>query len=121
MAKDDKSPPPRAALDLSDLDASTPAPVPKDPASVAAIKQASDQAGFPSRDPAPKRPRAKRVRTRPKTGRTYPFNTKIKPETYDKICELADTATETEGRVVSMAEIIERAVHSLDVNRGPLR
>lgn len=57
-----------------------------------------------------KRPRRRRA----KTGRTYPFNTKIKPETYDKICDLADTATVKEGRPVSLAEIIERAIEALE-------
>jgi hypothetical protein len=89
------------------------------------IQEISKQSGFTARTstgapadklaPAPKqagtieeRPR----RHRAKTGRTYPFNTKIKPETYEKICTLADTATDREGRPVSLAEIIERALES---------
>lgn len=52
-------------------------------------------------------------RTRGRTGRTYPFNTKIKPETYDMICNMADDATDREGRPVSLAEIIERAMDAL--------
>mgnify|MGYP003670344592 CR=1 FL=1 len=52
-------------------------------------------------------------RTRGRTGRTYPFNTKIRPETYDMICNMADNATDQEGRPVSLAEIIERAMDAL--------
>src|SRR5690242_590977 len=73
------------------------------------IHEISDKAGFIAR--APRRVPAKDVvpaitapdvdeerprRRRAKTGRTYPFNTKIRPETYDKICSLADEATEKE-------------------------
>lgn len=57
-------------------------------------------------------------RTRPRTGRTYPFNTKLKQATYDKICDLADSATENEGRPVSLAEIIERAIYLLEQKTG---
>ena len=53
-------------------------------------------------------------RARTKTGRTYPFNTKIKPETYDTIAALSDRMTEREGRYVSLAEVIEKAVALLD-------
>jgi len=90
------------------------------------IEKISEESGFvaraPSRAPAglPKpapggteAAPARVKRRRAKTGRTYPFNTKIKPETYDEICLLADTATEEEGRPVSLAEIIERAVEAL--------
>lgn len=58
-------------------------------------------------------------RARYKTGRTYPFNTRIKPETYEAICNLADSATENEGRPVSMAEIIERAIDLLQEKSEP--
>jgi hypothetical protein len=84
------------------------------------VQQISEESGFHSRAPltapiksevsstdTPKR------RTRFKTGRTYPFNTKIKPETYELICQLSDEATEREQRPVSMAEIIERALGAL--------
>ncbi|MDD3020656.1 MAG: hypothetical protein PHX61_06710 [Alphaproteobacteria bacterium] len=56
----------------------------------------------------------RKVRRRAKTGRTYPFNTKLKEETYNLICDLADQATEKEGRPVSLAEIIERSVDLLE-------
>lgn len=59
-------------------------------------------------------------RARTKTGRTYPFNTKIKPETYDTIAALSDRMTEQEGRYVSLAEVIEKAVALLD-NRSENR
>ena len=49
-----------------------------------------------------------------KTGRTLSFNTKIRPETYEKIRSLSDKATEREGRPVSFAEIIERGIERLE-------
>jgi|688.fasta_scaffold961754_2 hypothetical protein len=52
----------------------------------------------------------RRIRT--KTGRTYPFNTKIKPEVYSQIVNLSDALSEREGRYVSLAEVIERAIHN---------
>lgn len=55
----------------------------------------------------------KKIRRRAKTGRTYPFNTKLKEETYETICMLADSLTEKEGRPVSLAEVIERSVELL--------
>lgn len=89
------------------------------------VEEISHQAGFTARRaPAPSvsvredepsqlaRPRRRRA----KTGRTFPFNTKIKPEIYDQICALADQATTEEGRPVSLAEIIERAVEALDAS-----
>ena len=90
------------------------------------IHEISEKAGFISKAPIVNnktkanttahvlRPR----RTRAKTGRTYPFNTKIKPETYDLICEIADTSTEEEGRPVSLAEVIERAMDALMIKRS---
>jgi hypothetical protein len=81
------------------------------------VEQISEEVGFRSRSPltAPAKseltlPEQPKRRTRIKTGRTYPFNTKIKPETYELICQLSDEATEAEQRPVSMAEIIERAL-----------
>jgi hypothetical protein len=61
---------------------------------------------------------ARPSRTRAKTGRTHPFNTKIKPDTYDELCNLADSATREEGRPVSLAEILERAVDALKARRA---
>lgn len=55
----------------------------------------------------------KKIRRRAKTGRTYPFNTKLKEETYETICTLADSFTEKEGRPVSLAEVIERGMELL--------
>nr|MBI1231075.1 hypothetical protein [Cytophagales bacterium] len=75
------------------------------------VREISERAGFVSKSPISRSSVVSRARrTRAKTGRTYPFNTKIKPETYDMICYLSDTASEEEGRPVSLAEIIERAV-----------
>lgn len=82
------------------------------------VREISEQAGFVSKSPVAKPTAALRPRrTRAKTGRTYPFNTKIKPETYDMICYLADTASEEEGRPVSLAEIIERAIDRYDSSK----
>jgi hypothetical protein len=58
-------------------------------------------------------PDFKKIRRRAKTGRTYPFNTKLKEETYESICTLADSLTEKEGRPVSLAEVIERSIDLL--------
>ena len=91
------------------------------------IKQISEQSGWnaraprelPAKDavPAEKGPETLKEHRhrgrRTKTGRTFPFNTKIKPETYDQIRSLADEATDKEGRPVSFAEIIERALDRL--------
>jgi hypothetical protein len=60
---------------------------------------------------------AKPRRVRATTGRTYPFNTKIREATYDAICRLADEATAQEGRVVSLAEIVERGTALLEAQR----
>ena len=80
------------------------------------VKEISEKTGFVSQSPSSRKTQAVPRRTRrarAKTGRTYPFNTKIKPETYDMICDLADRATEEEDRPVSLAEIIERSVAAL--------
>ena len=53
-------------------------------------------------------------RRRPRTGRTTPISTVIKPEAYDLLRDFADLATEREGRIVSMAEIIERGLTALE-------
>jgi len=84
------------------------------------VQQISEEAGFHRRSPSATFPKSEltlpdqpKRRTRMKTGRTYPFNTKIKPETYELICRLSDEATEREQRPVSMAEIIERSLDAL--------
>jgi len=93
------------------------------------IQEISEESGFVSKAPAvksqnksksakPKTQSVKKRRTRAKTGRTYPFNTKIKPEIYDLICNIADTSTLEEGRPVSLAEVIERAVAALEIQRS---
>ena len=57
-------------------------------------------------------------RKRAKTGRTHPFNTKIKMMTYDELCFFADSFTQEEGRPVSLAEVLERAVEALKKQRA---
>jgi hypothetical protein len=91
------------------------------------IQEISEKAGFNARAPRrssvkpevadidkpevlPERRRGRRI----KTGRTLSFNTKIRPETYEKIRSLSDKATEKEGRPVSFAEIIERGIEKLE-------
>lgn len=53
------------------------------------------------------------TRRRRATGRTHPFNTKIRPETYDLICQFSDKFSDEEDRPVSMAEVLERALKAL--------
>ena len=92
------------------------------------VEEISKKAGFtatvaPKEAPAPivvppaavmqTTPDFKKIRRRAKTGRTYPFNTKLKEETYETICLLADSLTEKEGRPVSLAEVIERSIELL--------
>ena len=69
-------------------------------------KSANENADY-NRSVAPVR------RARARTGRTHAFNTRIKPETYEDICTLADQATLAEDRPVSLAEIIERGIEAL--------
>lgn len=114
--KEKPAQPTRAALDLSDLGGLSVAPA-SDRKAREKLKEVSEASGFPSREPAPKKPARRRARKRPTTGRTYPFNTKIRPETYDKIVELSEKSSEREGRIVSMAEIIERAIAALEVQK----
>lgn len=88
------------------------------------IEEISEKAGFSARAAAPARGSAppkksvtaapKKRRVRATTGRTYAFNTKIREETYDTICRLADEATKKEGRPVSLAEIVERGTALLE-------
>ena len=53
------------------------------------------------------------TRRRRATGRTHPFNTKVRPETYDLICQFSDKFSDEEDRPVSMAEVLERALKAL--------
>ncbi len=95
------------------------------------VREISEKSGFkatatpsasPEKPPGPARKNSQSSargdrRRRAKSGRTYPFNTKIKEETYNDICSLADAATARENRPVSLAEIIERSVDVLK-NQG---
>jgi hypothetical protein len=97
------------------------------------IREISQQSGFTARavarsaeKPTPVSKKAVTVAERPRrqrarTGRTHAFNTKIKPETYQQICTMADDATGREGRPVSLGEILERALECLaerEMRRG---
>ena len=48
-----------------------------------------------------------------RTGRTHPVNTNIKPEYNDALMELVALLSEREGRPVSKAEVLERAIELL--------
>jgi hypothetical protein len=113
----------RAKLDFSFDD--TPTQAKKDEIS-RKVEEISEQAGFKSRvspksvpEPEVSTNETARVdrRARTRTGRTYPFNTKIKPETYDVITAISDKMTQEEGRYVSLAEVIEKAIELLENKR----
>ncbi len=57
---------------------------------------------------------ARTGRKRHTTGRTRPFNTKLRDETFDKINAFSDQFTEQDGRPVGQAEVIERALAALE-------
>lgn len=106
---------PRATLALDDLD-SAPAPPVRD---AQAVRSAAEASGFTSREPRrTKKPTVQKHR-RPRTGRDYPFNTKIKPQCYELLSRLSYELTEEEGRVVSMAEVLERALDEFAQTREP--
>lgn len=91
---------------------------------VAKAMEVGEKTGFtqaaPRREPIAQKPvirkapvrveEPKQRRHRAKTGRTYAFNTKIRETSYDDLCLLADAYTAEEGRIVSMAEVFERAI-----------
>ncbi len=114
---------PRAKLDLNFGDDDAPVIAPLKAEVQKKVQEISERSGFRATSPAIKRAPVERTREevaderpsrkRAKTGRTHPFNTKIKPETYDELCMLADKATQREGRPVSLAEILERAIQAL--------
>lgn len=125
-----KSSEPRARLsfDLDEDDFSPPAAEPSKEVVEKKVQEISKKSGFtatvgPKEVLAPiivppvavmqTTPDFKKIRRRAKTGRTYPFNTKLKEETYEAICMLADSLTEKEGRPVSLAEVIERSIELL--------
>lgn len=119
----------RLSFDLEDDEPNAPVLAQPKEAVVKKVQEISQKSGFtatvaPRAEPAPIIiPAAamdaaasdiqKKVRRRAKTGRTYPFNTKLRESTYEDICLLADDASEKEGRPVSLAEIIERGTELL--------
>jgi hypothetical protein len=120
---------PRVKLNLDFGDDDTPSIAPPKADVEKKIQEISERSGFRAMSAPAKRTgvteKAKKVieedmrpsRKRAKTGRTHPFNTKIKSITYDELCFLADSATQEEGRPVSLAEILERAVEALKIQR----
>lgn len=91
------------------------------------VEEISEKTGFTARAPRPAVSRPKvanepkpapvsTMRTRRRrvaTERVEAFNTKLKPGYHDKIIALADLATAQEGRLVTLAEIIERGTDLL--------
>ena len=91
------------------------------------IEEVSQKAGFLAKSPKVKEQQKKtqtlpepipshlhrRARKRASTGRTMPFNTRMRPERYDEICEFSDRYSEEEGRPIGMAEVLERAMDAL--------
>jgi len=88
----------------------------------ATIESIGHETGFAARSPT--RPsssshapasavRTRRRRARAKTGRTFPFSTKLRETSYDMICGLSEHFTAGEGRPVSLAEVIERSLAAL--------
>lgn len=107
------------SLDLGDLgNSAADTPVPD----AEKIEQVSVESGFGARakpktteqpartsrttKPAAAKPKDRRRRS----GRTHPFNTKIKPEAHQQLVEISDRLSDQEGRVVTMAEVIEKAL-----------
>ena len=89
------------------------------------IEDISEKAGFVSRAPKKREIDAQTqvsntenaVRQRgfrARTGRTFSFGTKLREETYLKICALSDKASEDERRPVTIAEILERSIELLE-------
>lgn len=111
-------------FDLEDDDAPVAAPLPREIVTQK-IEEVSQKAGFVTKSPktgvqprvavsAPDPvPSARTGRKRASTGRTMPFNTRMRPERYDEICQLSDRFTTEEGRPVGMAEVLERALDAL--------
>ena len=85
------------------------------------VEAVSEQSGFVTRSPkaqaarktAVEAPIGRMARKRALTGRTMPFNTKLRPECYQEICDFSEQFSDTEGRPVGMAEVIERALDAL--------
>lgn len=93
---------------------------------VAKVEEISEKAGFTARParspqkaknvPEPKSSISAAKNRRRWTGLTRPeaFNTKLREGYHQRIIALADLASEREGRMVTLAEIIERATELLE-------
>lgn len=103
--------------------------VPETPeAVVAKVEEISEKTGFTARParspqkakniPEPKSNASAAKNRRRWTGLTRPeaFNTKLREGYHQRIIELADLASEREGRMVTLAEIIERATELLEAD-----
>lgn len=95
---------------------------------VAKVEAISEKTGFtarPSRSPQKEKSVAETKTTPPAVknrrrwnGATRPeaFNTKLREGYHQRIIALADLASEQEGRMVTLAEIIERATEMLEAD-----
>lgn len=111
-------------FDLDDDDAPVVAPLPREVVTQK-IEEVSQKSGFVTKSPKTggqpvgavsvpdAMPSSRNGRKRASTGRTMPFNTRMRPERYDEICQLSDRFTAEEGRPVGMAEVLERALDAL--------
>lgn len=86
------------------------------------VKEVTKKAGFLAKSPMAREqvntpaatPEVRHTRKRHSTGRTMSFNTKLRPDTYEKINDFSDHFSAEEGRPVGQAEVIERAMAALE-------
>ncbi|PZQ43545.1 MAG: hypothetical protein DI551_11940 [Micavibrio aeruginosavorus] len=110
----------RAKLSFG-LDDDEPAPISRNE-HVEKVKEVTKKAGFLAKSPMAKEqvntpapvPEVRQGRKRHSTGRTVGFNTKLRPDTFEKINAFSDQFTGEEGRPVGQAEVIERAMAALE-------
>lgn len=112
----------KLSFDLDDDDA--PPPMTKEKIGQK-IEEISQKSGFMAKspkasqanNPVPVSASSRTGRKRALTGRTMPFNTKMRPERYDEICRFCDEFSTEEGRPVGMAEVLERAMDALKAQK----
>ncbi len=110
----------RAKLSFG-LDDDEPAPISRSE-HIEKVKEVTKKAGFLTKSPIAKEQvntpavatEVRQARKRHSTGRTVGFNTKLRPDTFEKINAFSDQFTGEEGRPVGQAEVIERAMAALE-------
>ena len=110
----------RAKLSFG-LDDDEPAPISRSE-HIEKVKEVTKKAGFLTKRPMAKEQvktpavatEVRQARKRHSTGRTVGFNTKLRPDTFEKINAFSDQFTGEEGRPVGQAEVIERAMAALE-------